>query len=169
MGVEAYYHHGPNVSEVCIGTWPKEALREQEMDGGEAMKAINEKSPILVLGPGAEIPPAMKEEYSKNLIDKETGQRVQVLEQKVEVVDPTLRATMEQYPHHSVNGFEDVTQIRDPRSGVMINDYKPSMIVPIPHSDSLLQHQMDTTTPVLISPVGPSQPPAGGRLRSVGQ
>ena len=100
MGIEAYYHHGPNVSAVCIGAWPEEAIRKQESDGGEGMDAADQQRPLLLLGPGSDmIPAAVKEQYSKNLIDKETGRQVQVIEQKVEVVDPTLRAAMEKYPN----------------------------------------------------------------------
>ena len=60
MGIEAYYHHGPNVSEVCVGTWPEEAIRKQESDGGDGIDATDQQRPLLFLGPGAEIPAGAK-------------------------------------------------------------------------------------------------------------
>jgi len=165
MGVEAYYHHGPNVSEICIGAWPEEALRKQEFDGGDGVDRTDQQRPLLVLGPGAEVPQAVKEQYSKNLIDKETGRQVQVLEQKIEILDPTLRAMMEKYPTHVLNGDEEFTQVRDP-SGKIVNVPKHSMIVPIPRTTSVL-HSEPGYTPGLIAPAQIPQR-QGGQLRSVG-
>ena len=165
-GVEAYYYHGPNVSAVCIGAWPEEAIRKQEMDGGSG---VDQDSPLLVLGPGSElIPPEIREQYSQNLIDKDSGKKVEVIQQKVEVVDPTMRAAMQKYPTHSLNGYDDVTLARDPATGKMVSVPKPTMIVPIPHSETVLNHDMDRTTPSLLSPMAPA-PQDTGRLRSVGQ
>jgi hypothetical protein len=167
MGVEAYYHHGPNVSAICIGSWPEEAIRKQELDGGGGVDVRDQERPLLVLGPGTEIPDPIKQQYSRDLIDKDTGRRVQVLEQKVEVIDPTFRAAMEKYPAHSVNGLEQVTEVTDKATGKKYNVPKPSMIVPIPHTASLLQSDPKANTPNLLAPV-PSAPRGSGKLRSVG-
>ena len=167
MGVEAYYHHGPNVSAVCIGAWPEEAIRKQEFDGGQGIDQTDRDRPILVLGPGAEIPQPIKRQYANGLIDKETGKPLQLLEQKVEVVDPTMRAAMEKYPTHSVNGFDDTVQARDPKTGKMVTIVKDSMIVPIPHTESALGAGTDTVRPGLLAPT-PAPMQGGGRLRSVG-
>lgn len=167
LGVEAYYHHGANVSAVCVGTWPKEAIRQQEYDGGGGIDVKDQDRPILVLGPGAEIPPQIKEQYAKNLIDKNTGRQVQVLEQKVDIVDPTMRATLAKYPVHVLNGEEQIKQVRDPATGKMFQVPTPSMPVPIPHTASVLQSDpMDR--PSLLSPAAPVRD-GGGRLRSMGQ
>jgi len=169
MGVEAYYHHGPNVSEICVGAWPEQAIRKQETDGAEGVDPGDQQRPILLLGPGSEmIPQSVKDQYARNLIDKDSGRPIQVLEQKVEVVDPDMRATMEKYPHHVLNGLEEVTQVRDPKTQQMVNVYKPSMIVPIPHANPVFTRDDSAPAPSLLSPTVPSQPPTGGRLRSVG-
>ena len=90
MGVEAYYHHGPNVSEVCVGAWPEEAVRKQELDGSSVVDPADRDRPILLLGPGTEVPEALKKQYENNLIDRKTGKQVEVVEQKVDPVDLTL-------------------------------------------------------------------------------
>jgi hypothetical protein len=167
MGVEAYYHHGPNVSEVCVGAWPEEAIRKQEFDGGQGIDQADRDRPLLVLGPGAEIPQPIKRQYANGLIDKDTGKPLQLLEQKVEVVDPTMRAAMEKYPTHSVNGYDDTVQARDPKTGKMVTIYKDSMIVPIPKNESALTGGQDTVRPGLLAPA-PMTNPNTGRLRSVG-
>jgi hypothetical protein len=168
-GVEAYYHHGPNVSSVCIGAWPEEAVKRQETDGAEGIDPADQKRPLLVLGPGSEmIPESVKDQYAHHLIEKDSGQPVQLLEQKAEIIDPTMRAVIEKYPNHSLNGYEDVTQVKDPKTGNMVNVYKPSFIFEIPHTNTVLHQQPDTAAPVMIDPSGVTQPPIGGRLRSVG-
>jgi hypothetical protein len=150
-GVEAYYHHGDSVSDVCIGSWPEEALAKQDTDSGSAE---NEDQPILVLGPGAHLPESM----TRGLIDKETHKEVRVLEQKVVPVDPTLKAAMLKYPTFSVNGVEDIVQVNDPNTHQVTSIKKPSFIVQIPHTDQQ-QATPDTPPPqqpLLIDPNAPS-------------
>jgi hypothetical protein len=151
MGVEAYYHHGPSVSIVCIGHWPEEAIRKQEFDGGAGIDRGDRDRPLMVLGPGAEIPESMREQLKKSPIERETGKPIQVLEQRIEIVDPTMRATMEQYPKHSLNGMEE---------------NKPTAIVPIPRETSVLQADPNYR-PGLLTPQ--QVQPRGGQLRSIGQ
>ena len=91
-----------------------------------------------------------------------------MVEQKVEVTDPTLRAAMAKYPTHSVNGFDDVEQMRDPATGKMVSYARPSVVVPIPHGTSILQADQDTPQPGLIYPQS-TPPPGGAQLRSIGQ
>ena len=162
MGVEAYYYHGPSSSLVCIGHWPEEAIRKQEFDGGSPVDPLDHDRPIMVFGAGAEIPDAMR----KPIIDKETGRPMRILEQRVDVVDPTLRATMTKYPTHVLNGDEEIIKYRDPATGQMISRGKPTVIVPIPHSSSVLQSDPNYR-PGLLNPQ-PVQP-RGGQLKSIGQ
>jgi hypothetical protein len=149
-GFEAYYHHGESVSDVCIGSWPEEALAKQDTDSGSAE---NEDQPILVLGPGAHLPEAM----TRGLVDKETHKEVRVLEQKVVPVDETLKAAMIQFKTFSVNGVEDIVQVNDPNTHQVISVPKPTFIVQIPHTE---QDQATPSAPpqqpLLIDPNAPS-------------
>ncbi len=166
-GVEAYYHHGADVSIVCIGAWPEDAIRKQELDGSEGVDIADQQRPILVLGPGAEISPEITEQYSKNLVDKRTGRQVQVIKQNIDVVDPTLLAAMRQYPTHSLNGYEDVEEQKDPNGRVVMVP-KHSVLVQIPHEQSVLQSAPTYTQPSLLSPQQGLSPGAG-QLKSLGQ
>src|SRR5205085_9341649 len=44
-GIEAYYFHGPTTSSVCIGCWPREAVKAQDAAVGES---LDPRQPILV-------------------------------------------------------------------------------------------------------------------------
>jgi hypothetical protein len=74
---------------------------------------------------------------------------------------------MEKYPTHSVNGYDDTVQARDPKTGKMVTIYKDSMIVPIPKNESALTGGQDTVRPGLLAPA-PMTNPNTGRQRSVG-
>jgi hypothetical protein len=166
QGVEAYYYHGPNISSVCVGAWPEEALRKQDWDGSsEKPHNIDPNQPIIVLGSGAE----KLASQAKTVNDPSTGRRMNatVVSQEVEVADPTLLAAMRQYPTHNVNGEEDAISITDPKTGKLIRQPKPSMIVPIPHADVSYLRPAPVAQPNLLDP-GTSQSGAG-RLRSIGQ
>ena len=92
---------------------------------------------------------------------------MKVMSQQVEVVDPTLKAAMQQYPTHVVNGVEEVVSYRDPKTGKLIDQPKPSMLVPIPHAEPSFVSPAPAQ-PNLLEP-GASETPGMGRLRSVGQ
>ena len=124
QGIEAYYFHGPNVSSVCIGAWPASAVQVHE-----PTQYLDEdrEQPVLVVGPGAgAVSPG-----AKGVIDRNTNKQLKVLENNVEIVDPALAAMMKQYPHHILNGSEEIISIRG-RDGRTIDQPKTSMIVPIP-------------------------------------
>ncbi len=144
-GVEAYYHHGESISEVCIGSWPEEAIKKQDTDSGNAE---NEDQPILVLGPGGHLPDGM----TRGLKDKETHQDVRVLEQQVVPVDDSMKAAMVQFPTHSVNGSEDIIQVTDPKTHQVITQPKPTFIVQIPHAEQQQTIPGTPEQPLLIDP-----------------
>ncbi|HEX3357464.1 MAG TPA: hypothetical protein VHS31_10875 [Tepidisphaeraceae bacterium] len=168
MGVEAYYHHGADVSIVCVGAWPEEAIKKQELDGSEGVDIADQQRPILVLGPGAEVSPEVTEQYSKNLVDKRTGRQVQVLKQSIEVVNPDMVATMRKYPTHSLNGYEDVETQKDPATGKPVMVPKHSVLVQIPHEESVLQSGPSFSQPTLLAPQ-PAAQPGAGQLKTLGQ
>ena len=90
-GEEAYFFHGPNVSNVCVGAWTEEAVAEERVDAKEGVRA---QDPLLVLPPGMKVDGRVR----KN------GEAVRAVGQQLVPVDPVLKAKIEQYPQMGVNG-----------------------------------------------------------------
>lgn len=99
QGIEAYFLHVGGQSHVCIGSWPKEAVKAQEgMRGGNSEQGIDPNDPPTLIVGMSELDPAFK-----NLRDHR-GRRPRILEMKVEPLDPTLKKALADY-EYSVNGF----------------------------------------------------------------
>jgi len=158
QGIEAYYYHGPTASSVCIGSWPREAVREQDEQTAIAHDPTQD---VLVL-------PTPIAGMNNVEIRNREGQRVRALAPRTEIVDPSLLATMQKYPTHALNGAEVVQKAKDPASGEMKETKDPSLLVPIPHEGPSLLRQ-NAPPPSLVGPATPSQPPGAGQLRSLGQ
>ena len=156
QGVQAYYFHGPSISSVCVGAWPRESVRG-EME--PAFNDPNEKRPldqimqqqpadVIVLPPGM---PAVNRE-----INTRRG-RVRAVSPQLEVVDPTMLATMKSYPYHHRNGEVEGTRTKE---GLQP---KPSFLVKIPRrSGSLLGGDAALAG---SGPLQPSQPAANDQRR----
>ncbi len=157
-GIEAYYYHGPTASSVCIGSWPREAVREQDEQTAIAHDPTQD---VLVL-------PTPIAGMNNVEIRNREGQRVRALAPRTEIVDPSLLATMQKYPTHALNGAEVVQKAKDPASGEMKETKDSSLLVPIPHEGPSLLRQ-NAPPPSLVGPATPSQPPGAGQLRSLGQ
>ncbi len=114
-GVQAYYFHGPTVSSVCVGAWPVDAVK---FNSGSRGMSTDPTQDLLVLPPG--LPPV------KDVITNSEGKRMLPMTSEVEIVDPTLIATMRQYPEHSVNGVVRV------QKGKTIERRDPSFLVRVP-------------------------------------
>lgn len=165
MGVEAYYYHGENISHVCIGAWPRSAIREQESD-----QALGDPSkPLIVLPPG--LPDDLASKIS--LPDRADATRVMP---RVEVVDPTLITAMKEYPHHAVNAELQMHKVRNQKTGQVETVPEPSLIVVIPRrAPSILAGDgssvLESSAPTPVPAPQPSapQPASGtGRLKSIG-
>jgi hypothetical protein len=135
MGIEAYYYHGENVSNVCVGAWPREAIAEQHADGSQAVGDASK--PVLVLPPGIRSDSANALADSLALPENANKEATRVI-QKVEVVDPSLLQAMRQYPYHAVNGEEILRKSRNPQTGKFEMMPEPSMIVMIPRAEPSL-------------------------------
>lgn len=94
-GIQAYFRHGAATSEVYIGSWPKEAVAEQDSAAAES----NDPDQPLLVVPG----PLPKGVDSNNVYD-DSGRKMKVVMPKLEIVDPDLKRTTEQYPYYYVNG-----------------------------------------------------------------
>jgi hypothetical protein len=127
MGIPAYYYHGPTISSVTVGMWPAKSVKEQESDGSRA--DADPDSAVLVTN--MPLPYKLRQNQST---DRE-GQRLEILSQRVEVVDPTLLAAMQKYPNHLVNGAATKRKARgvDGKEREVIS---PSFLVVIPRTES---------------------------------
>jgi hypothetical protein len=122
-GIDAYYYHGPTSSSVCVGCWPREAVREVDA----AAQNNDPDKPLLVTQTPLE------------------GEMAQALEQKgvqaaapqVEYVDPTVPDTLNRYPEHSVNGEVHTFIIRDPATGQKRTVPEHSRLVKIEQRETL--------------------------------
>ena len=169
QGIEAYYFHGDTSSIVCIGSWPREAVRlaEESTGGGER------GAPKLVI-------PGLPEGVQTPVVKDKQGQKLHVEAPRNEVVDPSLKAMMQQYPTNAVNGETMITSRTDPRTGRVQTFPDPSFVVPVPRATagggSILDGGTTDTaggieTPVPAQPESPLAPPPatpGGRLKTVG-
>jgi hypothetical protein len=128
QGIEAYYYHGETASIVCIGLWPRKAVRAQESDRGETAAS---DQPLMVL-------PFQLPEYMPDDVRDESGKRVKLMAPKTEILDPTLNATLKRYPEHAINGMVNVRTKRDPRTGEVKRVPDPSFLVILPMPKSSL-------------------------------
>jgi hypothetical protein len=126
MGIQAYYYHGPAVSCVFIGTWPREAVHEDNPDGA---KQQDPNSTLVV--PSQPLPPGA----STDNLHMPDGRPIEVAAPKAEVVDPNLIATMRQYPENAVNGQVTMHRVMTPTGEKEIPD--PSFLVVIPHDQAV--------------------------------
>ena len=160
-GVEAYYYHGETTSSVCIGAWPRGAVREQEEANAQTSENAQDQD-ILVL-------PTPLPNHEKIDVRNAKGQRVKTYAPRFEALDPTLVAMMEKYPTHSVNGLAYVSKVTDPVTKEVKEVQDPSYVVEIPKPKvSLLRQQ--PAAPALLAPPTPANASqgGGGRLKSLG-
>ena len=164
MGVEAYYYNGPSISMVCVGAWPRRALRAQMSDS--EVKRYDNGDPILL----SNVP--LPEKLLKEI--EGTGKKVNIVQPDVVVEDPTLLETWKQYKYYEVNGKTDVAVTNDPATGQRKEQIKTSFLVEIPMAQSkdLLTAGRNTQAaqPAQApetNPLLPGQGMGGGRLRSV--
>jgi len=171
QGVEAYYYHGDTVSSVCVGCWPKEALRIEGAamvrDGQEFFGAPEGQD--LVLAPGVGLADRDKRSLK--------GRGAEAVQPKVTIIDQTMIQMKEKFPQHFVNGEEMID-----KSGVQ--RAKPSLVVQVPvkSSGTNLAGNMRPQGPAvqqsspppeavrsMIVPDSKSSGPGTGRLKSVGK
>jgi hypothetical protein len=94
-GIEAYYRHGAATSEVYIGSWPKEAVAEQE---DSVAQSDDPNQPLLV------VPGPLPNNVDPNQVFDGSGRKMKVVMPKLQIVDPKLKLATEQYPYYYVNG-----------------------------------------------------------------
>jgi hypothetical protein len=122
-GIEAYYFHGETVSNVCVGTWPADAVVEQR-DDPNPNAAKNGAGDVLVLPSGMKAP--------ENAMHK--GKPVRAVSQRLVVVNESLKAAQVKYPTCLVNGEEIV--YKGSRTGR--EQREPSRVIQIPRPNEQL-------------------------------
>jgi hypothetical protein len=125
-GVDAYYYHGPSMSLVCIGTWPADAVKQQDTDGGEAIADPDDA--MLV----SNVP--LTSRYQGAKMKTRDGQRLVPYAERAEVVDKSLAATFKEYPYNYVNYEAQAKQVKA-ADGKIETQIAPSLLVRVPRTD----------------------------------
>ena len=124
MGIEAYFCHGPRDSAVYVGSWPREAVKEQE---AASAQTDDPDQPLLVLsGPlrGME----------NNTFWTPDGRRMKVVVPRVEPVDQSLKDAIAKYPYTYINGELLGKKVAGPNNTTDVIPF-PSEIAQIAHPD----------------------------------
>jgi hypothetical protein len=168
-GVEAYYYHGHAISSVCIGTWPADAVKGQDIDGSTAYDAASQEDAIMV---SSDPLPAR---YQNARMKTNDGQRLVPYVQRTEIVDKSLVATLHDYPYHYVN-YEALSKKVKTDEGKMVDRISPSFLIKVPHEAASILNGggvggfLNPNGAPPVTPVDPNRAPAGaGRLRGIGQ
>jgi hypothetical protein len=125
-GVDAYYYHGPSMSLVCIGTWPADAVKQQDIDGSEAI-ADPDDAMLITSTP---LPPR----YQGAKMKTRDGQRLVPYAERAEVVDKSLAATFKEYPYNYVN-YEAMARQVKTAEGKSETRIAPSLLVRVPRAE----------------------------------
>lgn len=175
QGIEAYYYHGETASLVCVGNWPESAVKVPE-DVKPAPHS-DPRQPLMVA-------PQSTDAGVNNQFESVAQQgNMQLVRPQVQILDPTLQAMLDRFPHNTVNGME----IRHMVNGQ--EQYESALVRRIPHESPTasaapglnsgsgqpaydpsyrpdLPRQRDPA-PVVQQPA-PQPQPGLGRLRSIG-
>jgi hypothetical protein len=103
LGYEAYYYHGPSSSSVCVGAWPRRAVKEQEK---EAASTYDPTQPLLVTNQPLSDRINWDSVYAKGRDGSK--QRVKVMAPRLDVQDDSLAKTMRDpsFQKYALNGAE---------------------------------------------------------------
>lgn len=162
-GIPAYYYHGETISQVCIGAWPRSAVKEQERSNAISSSEAKANSGESVVVATGGLTPSLAQKL------QERGD-VKVFQPKIEILDPDMLRTLQSYPEYSVNGEVKGTYITDPVTHRKTLRRQPSFMTQIPvNQPSLLTGggaADQAPAPGLLNPNAPSGP-SGGRLRQI--
>jgi hypothetical protein len=125
LGIEAYYFHGPTVSDVLIGNWPREAVKQQDT----SVAASNDPNKTIIVT-NQPLPAG----YDPNHVFTKDGRPAKVFYPRLEVQDPTLLEMMHQYPANAVNGQVFMHKVQTDHGLIDVPD--PSFLVAIPHDET---------------------------------
>jgi len=169
---QAFYYHGPTVSSVCIGAWPREAVAAQgtgiDKHGNDRDDAhtANPDQPLLVFSDVA--PPNL----ASRVLEPGTGKPMTVEAPKLDIRNAEMKAKVAQYPHHYANyklfGAEHDGKVY-PDSSVLVAIPHDQAMAPAPGPDDYqLTGGLGTgSAPAPIQRPTPSSP-GDSVLKSIG-
>lgn len=162
QGVEAYFYHGESMSQVCVGAWPRRAIREQEMASAESRSEAKANSGEALIVSPAPLPKSFAQQL-------EQSHAVKVVQPKVVIQDPSLAQAIrywEQFPY-SVNSVAQQVTVTDPMTRKKVVRDQPPFLAQIPQVQKTLMH----STPAVSEPsprmINPLNPGTTGGLRGM--
>jgi hypothetical protein len=139
QGYEAFFFHGPAVSSVCIGAFPKTSV---VIDDGP--EKVSPEADVLVAPDGVALPEGpMQTKDGKLLVAKQ---------RKINVTDPELLRLWRAFPNHATN-YEEGRQITK-ANGTKVDKVEHSFLVVIPHEDVTAQVQRPAIPDALLRQAG---------------
>ena len=132
QGIQAYFFHGPSISSVLIGTWPREAVQEQD----ESVAHSDEIDKTVMVLPGP-----LPSGVDPNSIRDPNGNPAKAVYPHLQIVDPTMIAAMKKYPNNVINGAIMVRHVRTKTGMADVAD--PSFLVVCPLAKA--QEQSDAS------------------------
>ncbi len=148
--IEAYYYHGESMSQICIGVWPRNALREQDMANAESRSEAKANSgEVLVVSPAP-----LGDKFTDQL---QRDHDVKVVQPKVEIRDASLAKTLAMYDTYAVNSEAQMVKMTDPQTKKEVIRPQPSFLTQIPQSQGLLptRNAEADPNPTMINPISP--------------
>lgn len=158
-GVQAFYLHGASSTTICVGAWPRSALKEQESDHAEAPE-----KDVEVMYIGVPLPKNAPREYINA-----RGKKVRIFAPQIEIQDASLEQAINKHPYFYVNGEVFGRKVTDPKTKIEDVLYDRSSLLVIPRRQTGILDQATPAGPLpdLLEQVAPSdkRPREGGRLR----
>lgn len=159
--VEAYYLHLPTASRVCVGAWPRSAIKEQESDVASQPDDPN----TVVKVYNFPLPKNAVTDYYEN------GKHVRVFAPKIEILDPNMQRAVDKYPYFYINGQNYAKRVKDPNGKErLVPD--SSLFQIIPHNEAAIgggekspDKSVDAQPPVSPRPLGPPPAPVPAKPR----
>ena len=148
-GIEAYYMHGSMSSIVSIGSWPKEAVDQQDFDEVRSVTPDEEirTSPV----PLDKLKPSAQDQFTPD------GRIVRwVGPEKLAIRDAGLRRMMDQYPDFLINGRLMGKTVTDAKTNLKHFEGDRSVIYRV--------HRAETT---ILDGTTPSNPPSQNALEQL--
>ena len=146
----AYFYHGATASSICIGTWPDSAVKQDQA------RPEDPNQPVLVTNQ----PVAGGDIYLRT-----TGQKLQQVTPKVQILDPGLQQTADAVPlrSHQRRGWKPATPVPN-----VVKGATPSYLLEIPHeqpSDASYNRYTEQTQlpPAFVPPPPPPTDSTTGR------
>ena len=162
QGLDAYYYHGPTVSSICIGAWPKEAA-ERESERRDRMNrqriAAGQQPERELRDPNAVrmvLPHSLNVPAGATTVD---GYPIEVVKDSLLIHDQTLETAIRKFPVQGFNGYEK-RKLKNVQTGAVREVVIPSSLVKIPSAE-----EQRTLTADSQPPVTPVLPPDTGAAR----